>query len=338
LPRYLPAYFGGRDIFVITDSTVRTLYGVSLTHDLTKAGYGVWLLDIPAGERSKTPAVVQTLQNILLSAGIRRNSLIIALGGGVVGDVAGFVAATILRGVDYIQVPTTLIAQADSSIGGKVGVNHARGKNLIGAFYPPRAVFTDPEVIKTLPRSEFRNGLAEILKIALALDPRLFSWLERNRLKLRVPNVRQLTTLIRRAVNVKAKVVQQDERDVGARQVLNLGHTVAHALEKSTDHKIPHGAAVAIGIAVESEISVRMGVMWTRERVRLMRLMRELRLPVNMPPISNSSAFLRALSLDKKGIGRNVRFVLPRGIGRASTCEVPPRLITEVLGQPKAHK
>jgi 3-dehydroquinate synthase len=322
----------GKDVFVITDSHVRTLYGQQLMRSLAAQDARAWMLHVPAGEHSKNARVAFALQTHLLEKGIRRDSIIVALGGGVVGDLAGYVAATILRGVKYIQVPTTLVAQVDSSVGGKVGIDHPLGKNLIGAFYQPAAVYIDPEVLATLPVEEFRNGLAEVVKIAVALDAKLFDKIESQARRITQQNVPLLTDLIVQAVRLKADVVMADAFDSGVRKMLNLGHTIGHALEAASNFKIKHGAAVAIGLAAESGIAVRMSLLDRRDGDRLIKVLRALRLPTKMPRISSKAKFMSALSIDKKSEGNSAKFVLLKAIGQTSIgVDVPARFIEELL-------
>ena len=289
-------------------------------------------MDFPAGERSKTANTIFQLHTQLLAHGIRRDSLIVALGGGVVGDVAGFVAATVLRGVRYVQVPTTLLAQIDSSIGGKVGVDHPYGKNLIGAFHQPTAVYTDPRVLRTLKAAEFRNGLAELVKIAAALDRTLFREIERHARKITKSNAALLRNLIAHAVGLKAAVVHKDELDTGLRRTLNLGHTLGHAIETASKYRIPHGAAVSMGMALESRIAVSMGLLPSREYERLVGLLAALKLPTKLPRNLRRQRILAATELDKKAVHGKTQFVLLRGIGHSVLgVEVPTPFLLETL-------
>ncbi|MBI5471701.1 MAG: 3-dehydroquinate synthase [Ignavibacteriae bacterium] len=321
------------DLFIITDSNVERLHGRRVHQLLFDAGVESMLLSFPAGEGSKNMRVVNALQTQLLRHGIRRDSLVIALGGGVVGDVAGFVASTILRGVQFIQLPTTLLSQVDSSVGGKVGVDHPLGKNLIGAFHQPAAVFIDPGFLITLPVREFRNGLAEVVKIAAALDRSLFAFLERNAGSLRKNNARLLTEVIKRSVRLKARVVERDEFDKDLRKTLNLGHTFGHALESALNFRIRHGEAVAIGLVAEAAIAVRLGLLLKRDFDRLVNVLKVLGLPTTIPSLTSRKKFFAALYADKKSSGGMVRFVLMSAIGSSMIgVEVPEVLIEEQLG------
>jgi 3-dehydroquinate synthase len=324
----------GRSVFIITDSIVSGLYGQRLQNDLTDSGFEVILVDFPSGEQSKNASVIHALHTQLLTNSIRRNSLIIALGGGVVGDVAGYVAATILRGVKFIQVPTTLLSQVDSSVGGKVGIDHPLGKNLIGAFHQPSAVFIDPTVLKTLSEKEFRNGLAEVVKIAAALDISFFSFIERNARKITRTNVKLLSEIIRRSVALKAAVVEKDEHESGIRKVLNLGHTIGHALEAASNYSLKHGEAVSLGIVAESRLAVKLGLLREVDYKRVVKLLTTLKLPTRIPQIKNKTKFFRTLGTDKKSEGAQNMFVLLNGIGKSAIgVEVPMELIARAIFQ-----
>ena len=331
LPSFLPHGWRGRDVFIITDSNVAGLYGGTLLKALHAGGFEATMLDFPAGEESKNARVAFALQSHLLETQIRRESLIIALGGGVVGDIAGFVAATVLRGVRFVQIPTTLLAQVDSSVGGKVGIDHPIGKNLIGAFHQPLAVFVDPVVLRTLRTGEFRNGLAEIVKIAAALDSRMFITLERTASRISRDRPRLLAELIAQAIGLKGAVVARDEFEQGLRKALNLGHTIGHAIEASSDFEIPHGAAVAMGMVAESKIAVQLGLLTDRDHRRLVSLLEMLRLPTRMPAIRQQKKFRAALFADKKADASGLKFVLLKGIGSSVVgVDVPFTIVSNV--------
>jgi 3-dehydroquinate synthase len=335
LPVLLAQRWPGRKLFVITDNNVGKLYGRSFLHALSGLGVDACLLEFKRGEESKNAGTAYLLQSQLLRSGVKRDSLIVALGGGVVGDLAGYVAATVLRGVGFVQVPTTLLAQVDSSVGGKVGIDHPVGKNLIGAFHQPESVFIDPTVLRTLPDEEFRNGLAEIVKIAVGLDAPFFRRIEKSASRLRKTNAKQLSWLIARSVGLKAAVVEKDEFESGLRRVLNLGHTIGHAVEAASAYTIKHGTAVAIGLVAESEMAVRLGLMPSQHRARLINTLRMLQLPVSVPRIQKRSQFLAALSADKKSGAGGVRFVLPSAIGSSAiNVHVPEEYIMELLRGP----
>lgn len=304
-------------LFIITDSNVEKNYGADLQRRFSSGGLDSVLLSFGAGEKYKNARTVQGLQTKLLSNGIRRDSLIVALGGGVVGDVAGYAAATILRGVAYIQVPSTLLSQVDSSVGGKVGIDHPLGKNLIGAFHQPSAVFIDPNTLSTLSEKEFRNGLAEVVKIAVALDKSFFTLLERNATRLSRNNRSLLTQIIARSVGLKAAVVEKDEFESGLRKALNLGHTIGHALEAASGFTLKHGEAVALGIIAEAGIALRIGLLRKQDYLRVIQLMKQLKLPTRLLPIKSKRKFFSSMATDKKSEGDTTRFVLLNGIGRS---------------------
>jgi 3-dehydroquinate synthase len=277
------------------------------------------------------------LQSKLLDERVNRDSLVVALGGGVIGDLAGFVAATVLRGIQYVQVPTTLLAQVDSSVGGKVGVDHRLGKNMIGAFHQPSAVFIDPVLLRTLPDVEYRNGIAEIVKIAAGLDRSFFSFLERNVSLINVRDVRVVSILIARAVGLKAAVVARDEFEQGLRKVLNLGHTIGHALEAATGYSMKHGLGVSMGVATEAKLAVRLGMMKEQECVRLTTLLSNLGLPVRIPRGVNAKKFATALAHDKKSDSLGTTFVLPTRIGKCVIgARVPRSVLRDVMGNSTA--
>jgi 3-dehydroquinate synthase len=292
------------------------------------------LLAFPAGETSKTAATAANLWTATLLQGIRRDDLVVILGGGVAGDLGGFVAATILRGVEFIQIPTTLLAQVDSSVGGKVGIDHAHGKNLVGAFHQPSAVYIDPLVLTTLPPRQYRNGLAEVVKVAAALDAPFFRWIERNAVKIRHRSSTAATEMITRAIGLKAAVVAKDTLDTGLRNVLNLGHTLGHAVEAASGYRLLHGEAVSIGMVLESRIASSMDILSQADADRLARLLDNLGLPTTLPRGMDRTTLDAALALDKKGSRKGVRFVLLRGIGRSAIgVPVPAELVDKGLEQ-----
>lgn len=326
------ATWHGQRVFIITDTHVERLFGRRLLGTFSHAGIEARMTSFPPGEQSKTVATIQHLFAFLLRHGIDRKSLIVALGGGVVGDVAGFVAATILRGVPYVHVPTTLLAQVDSSIGGKVGINHRLGKNLIGAFYQPVAVFVDPNTLETLSRAEYRNGLAEVVKIAAASDAALFALLERRATAIAEAKLSVLEDVITRAIALKASIVERDEREVHLRKTLNVGHTIGHAIEAATGYTIRHGEAVAMGLAAETQLAVAMGVLKPSVRERIVRLLRAFGLPVRLPVMKQRSRFFSALAADKKTEGGAPKFVLLEDIGKVMIgAEVPSVFIQQLL-------
>jgi len=333
VPQILSRAEGKRRMFVVTDANVARHYGRPLAEGLAAAGCKVTLLDVPAGERSKGAATVNGLYGKLFRGGVTRDSLVIALGGGVIGDLAGYLAATVLRGVRLIQIPTSLLAQVDSSVGGKVGIDHPAGKNLIGAFHQPSAVYIDPEVLGTLPDDEFTNGFAEVIKIAAALDAPFFAQIERNVPRIRKENTALNMRIVETAVALKASVVEKDERETGLRRVLNLGHTIGHALESATGFALKHGQAVAIGMAAEAQISRELGLLGQSDCRRLSAILESAGLPVAHSGVIKERAFMSAIALDKKADAAGPRFVLLRRIGECSPgVAVPADLVRKTMG------
>lgn len=276
--------------------------------------HGAALL-FPPGEASKTRERWAALTDALLADGYGRDTALITLGGGVAGDLGGFVAATYMRGVPYIQAPTTLLAMLDASVGGKTGVDTTKGKNLVGAFHPPVAVVADPTALGTLPEREYRGGLAEAVKHGLIADEEYFAWMERETNALLRRNPEALTRLVRRSVEIKADVVSGDEREAGRRAILNAGHTVAHALEQVTGYGIPHGEAVALGLVAECTLAERMGVAPAGLSRRVAELLVGLGLPARLASPVAQDRLVEAMASDKKNLRSRVRFALPSRLG-----------------------
>ncbi|HUQ15384.1 MAG TPA: 3-dehydroquinate synthase [Gemmatimonadales bacterium] len=301
-----------RRVAMIADETVHRLYRSG------RLGEGRWdgeALTFPSGERSKTRESWSRLTDELLRLGFGRDSGIVALGGGVAGDLAGFVAATYMRGVPYLQAPTTLLAMLDASVGGKTGVDTAEGKNLIGAFHPPVAVLADPQALATLPDREYRAGLAEAVKHGLIADREYFEWMEQEAGPLVARDAGALQHLVRRSVEIKAEVVSEDEREGGRRAILNAGHTVAHALEQATEYRVPHGEAVGLGLVAEAALATGLGLATPEAGARVVVLLERLGLPTRVGEPVATERLLDAMAGDKKNRGRSVRFALPRGLG-----------------------
>jgi 3-dehydroquinate synthase len=272
-------------------------------------------LTFPAGEASKTRDQWARLTDALLADGLGRDSGIIALGGGVAGDLAGFVAATYMRGLPYLQVPTSLLAMLDASVGGKTGVDTPEGKNLIGAFHPPAAVVADPRALATLPGRDYRGGMAEAVKHGLIADGDYFAWMEREADVLLRRDETALTQLVRRSVEIKAEVVSADERESGCRAILNAGHTVAHALERATNYTLPHGEAVALGLVAESALAEAVGSARPGLAGRVAALLERLGLPVRLGQPLDPGRLIAAMASDKKNRSARLRFALPRRLG-----------------------
>jgi 3-dehydroquinate synthase len=307
----------GREVFAVSDRTVHARYGERFERSIGAAagGFRGWAVFEP-GEENKTVDTLRFVWDRLVESGLDRGGVVAALGGGVVGDVAGFAAATYLRGVRFLQVPTTLLAMVDSSVGGKTGVDHPLGKNLLGAFHQPMAVAADLEVLRTLPRREVLGGLAEVIKAAVLADPELFSLLERKGPAI-VEDAEALEEAVARAVAVKAKIVARDERESGPRALLNLGHTVGHAVEVAAGYgRYSHGEAVALGMAFAVRLARAEGEIEEEEARRILALLEAWDYPRHAPDVSVEK-IRRALCLDKKRVAGSIRWVLPRGVGRA---------------------
>lgn len=316
---------GGRRPAVITDDHVAALVG----HPLDAPTFS-----FPAGEVSKSRDEWARLTDLLLAHGFGRDTVIIALGGGVTGDLAGFVAATLHRGVPVIQVPTSLLAMVDAAIGGKTGLDTTAGKNLVGAFHQPAAVLADPGVLGTLPLLEFRTGLAEVVKHSLIADREHFDWLEREQVALRAREPEVLEHAIRRSVAIKCEVVSGDERESGRRAILNAGHTVAHGLEHASGYALPHGEAVAIGMVAESAAGEELGHTDRGTADTVARLLQALELPVRAPAGLDRDLAFDAMARDKKNREGRIHCALPARIGamagsdeRGWTVEVPQDLL-----------
>jgi 3-dehydroquinate synthase len=300
---------------VIADDRVASLHGSAATEALARTGVRTQLLSFPAGEGSKTRETWASLTDALLSLGIGRDGCIIALGGGVTGDLAGFVAATYLRGVPLVQVPTSLLGMIDASIGGKTGVDAPSGKNLIGAFYPPRLVVVDPDVLHTLPDAQLRAGLAEAVKHGAIADPAYLASLPgtADALLAREPDV--LERAVRRSLAIKAAIVSDDPRECGRRAILNFGHTIAHAIERITDYAIPHGFAVAMGMVAEARIGETIGLTEPGTADALRRTLIALGLPAEIPGEVPVVALVDATKSDKKARAAQVRYALLTRLG-----------------------
>ncbi len=321
-----------RRLSIVTDTHIADLFLAGMLDNLTQADFDAHAIVIPAGEASKSMEQLGAIYDALIERRHERGEPIVALGGGVVGDLAGFVAATYLRGVPLIQVPTTLLAMVDSAIGGKTGINHPKAKNSIGAFYQPRAVVCDPAVLLTLPDRTFHEGWGEIVKYGMALDGALFTLLETEGERLLDRNSAQLLPIIARCAQIKAEIVAGDEREAGRRMILNYGHTIGHALEATAGYgTLLHGEAVFLGMAVEARLAQRLGLLAAGAVARQDTLSRVFYAPDHVPDI-NPEAILAATRLDKKTRGGRVNWVLPVDIGDTTiTADVPDDLVLDVL-------
>ncbi|KJS00665.1 MAG: 3-dehydroquinate synthase [Peptococcaceae bacterium BRH_c4a] len=302
---------------VVTNPTVNSLYGHEVFNSLEEAGITPMLAEIPDGEEYKALSIAEGIYDLAYTAELDRKTPIIALGGGVVGDLAGFAAATYLRGVPFVQIPTTLLAQVDSSVGGKVAVNHPRGKNIIGAFYQPSVVMADLSTLKTLDQREMRAGMSEVIKYGVISDEKFFGWLEKNLERAMEQDSAVMENIVAVSCRIKAGVVQEDETEQGRRAILNFGHTVGHAVESLTGYGVyRHGEAVAVGMAAAARISEKMGLLDSRERQRLERLLNRAGLPVSVPVSLDRKDLISSMRRDKKVISSRLTFVIPEAIGR----------------------
>jgi 3-dehydroquinate synthase len=324
----------GRKAVLVSDPTIARLHAEPVVRSLGRAGFEASQISVPEGEQAKRLEVASDLWDRLLDIGCDRTSTVIALGGGAVGDVAGFVAATYMRGMNFVQVPTTLLAQVDASIGGKTAIDHPRGKNLIGAFHQPRMVLVDPIVLTTLPEREFRSGLAEIIKHGIVLDAEYFEDLEKSVPALLGRDLPTLERVVAGSCRLKAWVVERDEQEAELRWVLNYGHTIGHALEAATDFgRWAHGEAVSLGIAAEARLAERLGIGSEATTARQLRLLEAVGLPVKGLQV-DPAAVLDALSRDKKSRDGRVSFVFAPEIGSFRIVpEVPSRVVLEVLAE-----
>jgi len=332
----LDPFVAEADVFVVTNDVVGPLY-LQLLVGLLGARR-IESIELPDGEACKTIATFESIIDRLVAGRFARDAVIVTLGGGVVGDIGGFAAAAYQRGIRFIQVPTTLLAQVDSAVGGKTAVNHPGGKNLIGAFHQPAAVLVDTDTLTTLPDREFSAGLAEVVKYGLIVDTEFFAWLETHAADLLARETRALHHAIHRSCQLKAEIVAADEREAGRRALLNLGHTYGHAIERCVGYgEWLHGEAIAAGICMAAEFSAQLGMLAGADVARIQALFSALQLPTASPNIA-VDAFMAAMSIDKKVIAGEIRLVLLRAIGHAEvTADYPSpdllALLTEQLAR-----
>ena len=330
--RYRP-HLAGRKAALVTSTVIAPLYLERVARALLDAGTEVIEVVLPDGEAHKTWQTLNLVFDALLSARCDRHTTIVALGGGVVGDVAGFAAAVYQRGIPFIQVPTTLLAQVDSSVGGKTAVNHPLGKNMIGAFHQPRTVLADIQTLETLPERELRAGLAEVIKHGVIRDPVFFDWLERNldRLLRREPDA--LIHAVLRSCEIKADVVGQDERETGLRAILNFGHTFGHAIESGLGYgEWVHGEAVGAGMVMAADLSARIGMISRTEAARIRDLVGRAGLPTKGPASLSATQYLDLMAVDKKAAAGKIRFVLLDKLGSATVRgDIPGSVVRDTL-------
>jgi 3-dehydroquinate synthase len=313
----LAGILSGRSVVVLSDSNVAPLYGEAALSSLRAAGFQADLCTVAAGESSKSLDVLSFVFDFLVRNRMSRQGVIVALGGGVVGDLAGFAAATYLRGIDYVQAPTSLVAMVDSSVGGKTGINHPAGKNLIGAFWQPRLVFVDTDLLRTLPRRELVAGMAEVIKHGVIRDEGYFAFVESNAEAILQDDPAAMARVVEGSCRIKAAVVAEDEREIsGIRAHLNFGHTLAHALEANAGYgTLRHGEAVAIGMEAAGRLATERGMWSAGELNRLVSLLNKMGLPTRIPPGLQLDPLMETMRLDKKVKDGRVRFVLPTRLG-----------------------
>ncbi|TAL09894.1 MAG: 3-dehydroquinate synthase [Nitrospirae bacterium] len=321
----------GPHAVVVTNAVVKRLYGSRLARGLKAAGFKPAILCLPDGERTKSLKWVSAILDELVRRRYERTTVLLALGGGVTGDLAGFAASVYLRGIPFVQIPTTLVAQVDSSIGGKTGVNHRLGKNLIGSFYQPRLVLSDPGVIRTLPPREYRAGLAEVIKYGVIADPEFFKFLEGSMSRILELDPAAVQHIIRTSATVKAAIVSEDEREGDRRRILNFGHTLGHALETVTHYRrYKHGEAVAIGMVGAARLAAHLGLADAHIVGRIRDLVHGAGLPDGLPAYS-ATVLLRAMRQDKKVRDQRIHFVLPDRIGHVCVQPVDEPQIRRIL-------
>jgi 3-dehydroquinate synthase len=332
-PERFAPHIRGRRVMVVTNETVAALYLERIQRTL--ADFRVDAVILPDGEAYKTLETLNRIYTALLEGRFDRKATLVALGGGVVGDITGFAAASYQRGVDFIQVPTTLLSQVDSSVGGKTGVNHPLGKNMIGAFHQPRCVVIDTDTLDTLPDRELRAGIAEVIKYGLICDRPFFEWLEQHMEGLLARDPDTLAYAIHRSCHDKARVVAEDEREGGRRAILNLGHTFGHAIETGMGYGVwLHGEGVAAGMVMAARMSRRLGWIDAQDLERTERLIRAAGLPGEPPPELSAQRFKELMSVDKKVLDGQLRLVLLRGIGEAVvTGEFDPAALEDTLNE-----
>jgi 3-dehydroquinate synthase len=318
-------------VFIVSNTTVAPLYAKTLTNTLSQLGKTVRLLELPDGESFKDWQHLQLIFDELLAHGADRQSMIVALGGGVVGDMAGFGAASFMRGIRFIQVPTTLLAQVDSSVGGKTGINHPLGKNMIGAFHQPVAVIADLNTLRTLPPRELSAGLAEVIKHGAIADANFLDWIEANTDALLACDTNAMAHAVLRSCEIKSAVVSADEREGGIRATLNFGHTFGHAIESGLGYgEWLHGEAVGCGMVMAADLSARLGQIGQADAQRLKRIIASMHLPI-APPKLGSQRFMELMQVDKKTEAGQIRYITLGSIGAARIQQVPDATVIETL-------
>ena len=327
----LARHIQGQRVAVVTNTTVASLYLEPFVQTLRAAGKEVMTIILPDGEEYKNWASLMQIFDALLGAKCDRKTTLIALGGGVIGDLTGFAASSYMRGIPFVQVPTTLLAQVDSAVGGKTGINHPLGKNMIGAFYQPQAVISDTSTLATLPARELAAGLAEIIKMAAIIDAPFFNWIESNIAKLVARDTATITAAIHRSCEIKADVVRQDEREGGLRAILNFGHTFAHAIESGLGYgKWLHGEAVGCGMVMAADLSYRLGLIDYVTKVRVNALVQAAGLPTVAPDLG-TARWLELMEVDKKNEGGQIKFILLKPLGKPVIMSAPQDILLATL-------
>ncbi len=318
----LKKILGSRKAVIITDDNLKKIHLKKIEELIPKS----IVFSMPSGEESKSRQMKEKIEDFLLENSVDRNSVIIALGGGVISDISGFVASTYKRGIPYINVPTTLLAMVDASIGGKTGINTRHGKNLLGTVWHPEAVISDIDLLKGLPKEELISGMAEVIKIAVMMDKPFFEFLEKADIK----NESDLIKIIKKSSELKLKIVKKDDRDNGIRNMLNFGHTIGHAVEACSRYSIRHGYCVSIGIAVECRLSMNIDLLHEKDYERIVMLLKKTGLPISIPKL-DSRCLLDAVKNDKKMKDGKLNMVLIEKIGKAKLAEFDYELIKRVL-------
>lgn len=329
-PAHLSFLSGKQKVVVISNVTVAPLYADKILSLIEQLGCQASLLSLPDGEQYKSLETFNQVMNFLLEGNYSRDVVVVALGGGVIGDLVGFSAACYQRGVDFIQIPTTLLSQVDSSVGGKTAVNHPLGKNMIGAFYQPKAVVIDTDCLSTLPEREFAAGVAEVIKYGIIYDQDFFVWLEENMDKLYALDQQALTYAIARCCEIKAEVVAQDEKESGIRALLNLGHTFGHAIEAELGYgKWLHGEAVSSGTVMAAKTAQLQGLISEQQVERIISILKKAKLPIHTPESMSFNDFMKHMMRDKKVLSGELRLVLPSSIGSAEVVKGVPESVIE---------
>ena len=330
-PELFKPWIADKSVFVVTNTTVGPLYSETLIQTISGDAKSVHEIVLPDGESYKDWATLQKIFDALLTCGADRKSVLIALGGGVIGDMVGFAAASFMRGIRFIQVPTTLLAQVDSSVGGKTGINHPLGKNMIGAFHQPVAVVADLDTLKSLPPRELSAGLAEVIKHGAIADAKFFDWIEAHRQELLNCDSKAMSHAVERSCEIKSAVVAADEKESGIRAILNFGHTFGHAIESGLGYgEWLHGEAVGCGMVMAADLSSRLGYLQTEDVNRIKKLIAAMGLPDGAPKLGNDRYF-ELMRIDKKSEGGEIRYITLETIGKAKIEAVDDAIVNQVL-------